>query len=266
MGVLFLPRELKRETMTANYQPLNHKQNTTHWIPPTDLTHIAGQPLLPLHAGEVALAASTMPLALTQRDGVWQLVGVAGLQPQHNLFVHEGKWLGRYQPRSVSTYDFDLQTVGKLSFLRFNLSGKLAASADSIGAQPMFQDDGRLMPAVQQIQDQLLKDAPLFVRTQKAVQALVDADVLMPYPDITGMAHSHGLYMIDEAALAKLDEAAFLTLRKAQALGIAYAVNLSLQQTHLLKRLEKYNPAVDSAADIDTLFGEGGDDTLKFNF
>lgn len=256
--------------MTANYQPLNKKTPTPfHWIPPTDLTYIAGQPLLPLHAGEVGLAASTMPLAITKIDDHWQLVAVAGLQPQHNLFVHEGKWLGRYQPRCVSTYDFDLQTVGKLSFLRFNLNGKLAASADSVGAQPMMDEQGQLSEAVEKIQEQLLKDAPLYALTQKAVHALADANVLMPYPDV-GAAHGRDggseLFAINEKALAELDDDAFLALRHAHALGIAYSVNLSLQQAHLLKRLEKYNPAVDSAADIDTLFGEGGDDTLKFNF
>lgn len=254
--------------MTANYQPLN-KKHPPHWIPPTDLTYIAGQTLLPLHAGEVALAASTMPLAISNIANNWQLVAVAGLQPQHNLFVHEGRWLGRYQPRCVSTYDFDLHTVGNLSFLRFNLNGKLAASADSVGAQAMMDAQGQLTPAVQQIQEQLLKDAPLYALTQKAVQALADADVLMPYPDV-GAAHGRDggsdLFAINEKALAELDDDAFLALRKAHALGIAYSVNLSLQQAHLLKRLEKYNPAVDSAADIDTLFGEGGDDTLKFNF
>ena len=250
--------------MTANYQPLNKKdQHHFHWTPPTDLAHIAGQPLIPLHAGEVGLAASTMPLAISKHNGAWQLVGVVGLQPQHNLFVHDGKWLGRYQPRSISTYGFDLQTVGKLSFLRFDTNSKFAASAEKVGAEAMFTADGSLTPAVQQIQDQLLKDAPLFALTEKAIQALADANVLMPYPDV-GTAHGCDLFAINEKALAELDDETFLGLRKAHALGIAYSVNLSLQQAHLLKRLEKYNPAVDSAAQVDDLFGN--DETLKFNF
>lgn len=256
--------------MSANYQILNKKHaELFHWVPPVDVSHVAGQPLLPIHAGELGVVASTMPLALAQQDGVWQLVAVAGLQPQHNLFVLNGQWLGRYQPRSVATYDFDLHTVGNLAFLRFNVNGKLAATADQAGAQPMLQADGQLTPAVQAIQDQLQKDAPLFARTQQAVQALASAGVLMPLPaalkDQLGLKLD-GLYCVDEAALAKLPDADFLALRRAQALGIAYAVNLSLQQAHLLLRLQKHNPAVDTPADVDVLFGEGGDDTLSFNF
>ncbi|MEZ2722136.1 SapC family protein [Paenalcaligenes hominis] len=256
--------------MSANYQILNQNHSEQfYWIPPANLSYIAGQPLLPLHAGELALAASTMPVAITQLGGVWQLVAVAGLQPQHNLFVLNGEWLGRYQPRCISTYDFDLHQMGKAAFLRFNLSGKLAAQADSLGAQPLMQGDGSLTPAVQTIQDQLLKDAPLFARTQQAVQALADAQVLMPWPtalvDALGMKLPE-LYCLNEAALAKLPDADFLALRQAQALGIGYGVNMSLQQGHLLLRLQRHNPAVDSADQVDVLFGSKGDDTIRFNF
>lgn len=256
--------------MSTNYQILNHKQSTLfHWIPPVNLNHVAGQTLLPLHAGEIALAASTLPLAFTQVDGQWQLVAVTGLQPQHNVFVKEGQWLGRYQPRCITTYDFDLHTLGAATFLRFNLAGKLAAAAGVLGAQPLMQADGSLTSAVQNIQDQLVKDTPLYQRTQTAVQALADAQVLMPWPqpliEQSGMKLNN-LYCLDEAALAKLPDDAFLALRKAQALGIGYGVNMSLQQVHLLVRLQQHNPAVDSSAQVDTLFGQKGDDTISFNF
>lgn len=256
--------------MSANYQILNKKNiDAFYWIPPTDITYIAGQPLLPIHAGELGPASSTMPLAFAELDGQWQLVAVAGLQPQHNLFVHNGQWLGRYQPRYVNSYDFDMQIVGNLAFLRFNVNGKLSATPEQQGAVPMMTAEGELSPAVQAIQDQLQKDSPLFARTQAAVQALADAGVLRAWPtalaEQVGMKLS-GLYCLDEAALAKLSDANFLTLRQAQAIGMAYAVNFSLQQSHLLVRLQRHNPAVDTAADVDSLFGQNGDDTIRFDF
>lgn len=256
--------------MSANYQILNHKQSQLfHWIPPVNVNHVAGQTVLPLHSGEMALAASTMPLAFTKIQGQWQLVAVVGVQPQHNAFVKEGQWLGRYQPRCISTYDFDLHTLGAATFLRFNLAGKLAAAAGVMGSQPLMQADGSLSPAVQSIQDQLVKDTPLYLRTQAAVQALAQAQVLMPWPDAllqqSGMKLNQ-LYCLDEGALAKLPDQDFLALRQAQALGMGYGVNMSLQQVHLLVRLQRHNPAVDSATQVDTLFGNKGDDTISFNF
>jgi hypothetical protein len=71
--------------------------------------------------------------------------------------------------------------------------------------------------------------------------------------------------MIDEKAMAQLEDAAFLTLRRAQALPIAYALNLSIPQTHLLARLARLNPGeVAPPENLDELFE--GDDDLSFDF
>ena len=70
--------------------------------------------------------------------------------------------------------------------------------------------------------------------------------------------------MLDEKALAKLDDKAFLALRPFGALAMGYAVNLSLGQTHILGRLQKLNPAKKSEeiADLEAFFEE--DDNLSF--
>lgn len=258
--------------MNTHFQPLTSKQpDKFTWIPPTDVEHVAGQPLLPLHAGELAMAATTMPLALAQIDGVWNVVAVAGLQPQHNLFVRDGVWLGRYQPACIATYDFDMQVVGDFMLMRFNTAGKLSANPGALGAESMYDDQGQLTPKVAEIQAQLKRTAPLLHLTQQAVQALADAGVLMPWPaslmDKIGMKLP-GLYLVDEAALARLPAETFLALRDKKALGIAYAINLSVYQGHLLVRLNRHNPAIDTADDVDVLFGEklDDDDTLKFDF
>lgn len=258
--------------MKAHYQPLNaNKADAFYWIPPTDVEHVAGQPLLPLHAGELAMAATTMPVALAQIDGQWNLVAVAGLQPQHNLFVQNGNWIGRYQPACIATYDFDMQVVSELMLLRFNTAGKLSANAGAVGAEPMYDANKQLSPKVAAIRQQLIKNTPLYTHTQKAAQALADAGVLTPWPEKlsnqVGMK-LQGLYHVNEATLARLSDESFLKLRQAKALGIAYAVNLSLFQSHLLVRLNKHNPAVDSPEDVDTLFNEGDndDDILRFDY
>ncbi len=74
-----------------------------------------------------------------------------------------------------------------------------------------------------------------------------------------------GLYMADEKALAQLDGETFLTLRKAEALPIAYAVNLSIPQAHLLARLARLHPShVAAPANLDSFFD--GDEDLSFDF
>lgn len=57
-----------------------------------------------------------------------------------------------------------------------------------------------------------------------------------------------------------------LARRKAQALAVAYALNLSIVQTHLLARLARLNGASHVAPEnLDELFGEG-DEEISFNF
>lgn len=103
--------------------------------------------------------------------------------------------------------------------------------------------------------------------TQKAVKALVKAKVVTHWPEALqsqlGLTVD-GLHMIDEKALSQLDHEVFLELRKAQALPIAYAVNLSIPQTHLLARLARLHPG--SGATPDNLDATFGDDDEEFSF
>jgi len=104
---------------------------------------------------------------------------------------------------------------------------------------------------------------------KKALAALNTAQLIVPWPEhllaSLGM-RIPGLHMVDETALAKLDDQAFLNLRSAQALPLAYALNLSLQQAHLLSRLARLNPGTAAVPeDLDTVFGND-DDEFTFDF
>lgn len=260
--------------MTANYQTLI-PNSPLHWTPPSNLQHLATRTQLPLNGAELGQAASTMPLALKKMDGTWQLIAVTGVQPDHNLFIQNGKWLGQYQPHALSTDGFQLQPIGSKLFLQFDTNSPLAARADALGAEAFFTPDGSYTDTVQTVLQQLQQQQARATQTQHAVQALVDAGVVTPWPSalVAQIGISiDGLHCIDEAALAALDDSTFLGLRRAQALGIAYGVNLSLQQCHLLLRLQRLNPAVEATSssptptDASSLFDEGRDDTLRFNW
>jgi|TARA_A100001518_G_scaffold3542_1_gene3914 hypothetical protein len=240
------------------------------WHPPSDVSFMATQPLVPLHAGELAKAASSMPLALVREGREWKLVGVAGFQPNHNLFIKEGKWVGNYQPQALKTWPFVVINVGEKGIMALDReSGVLAASVDEPGAAPFFDSHGEPAPALQAVLAILKENHAKQQATQRALAALNTAGVITPWPEnlITSLGMQvKGLHMINEQALAQLESDAFLTLRKAQALPIAYALNLSLQQTHLLTRLARLNPgSVAAPENLDELFGEG-DDELTFDF
>lgn len=214
------------------------------WHVPVDITHLQQHALIPLHAGELAKAAASMPLALVKQGAQWQLVAVCGLQPLHNLFIKNGQWLGSHQPVWLCSYPFNMVLVGDKAIATFDQDCGLL---DPRGlGEPFFTQANQLTPAVSQRIESLKATLGLQVATQKAITALEQAGLITPWPeplkDSTGM-QIEGLHMVNEKAMAQLPDEAFLPLRKAQALPIAYAVNLSIHQAHLLQRLSRLQGA-----------------------
>ncbi|XKH59381.1 SapC family protein [Halomonas sediminis] len=236
------------------------------WHPPIDLSFAADKALIPLHAGELAKAAATMPLALIKEAREWRLVGVCGLEPGHNLFIKQGKWLGNYRPAWLSTYPFEIVTVGEKGLVTFDRNSGLLGAEEG---EPFFDENGQMTEAVSERVEALKISHRKHQATQKALSALAKAKIITPWPETLqnqlGLSLD-GLHMIDEKALSQLDDETFLSLRKAQALPIAYAVNLSLPQTHLLARLARLNPGnVAAPENLDAVFGED-DEELNFDF
>ncbi|XKH59390.1 SapC family protein [Halomonas sediminis] len=237
------------------------------WHPPIDLGFAADKALIPLHAGELAKAAATLPLALVKENREWRLVGVCGIESGHNLFIKQGKWLGHYRPEWLSTWPFEIVVVGEKGLVTFDRNSSLLDEDDA--GEPFFTTDGQMTEAVSERVEALKASHRKQQATRKALNALAKAKVITPWPDALqsqlGLS-INGLHMIDEKALSQLDDETFLSLRKAQALPIAYAVNLSLPQTHLLARLARLNPGnVAAPENLDAVFGED-DEELNFDF
>ena len=117
-------------------------------------------------------------------------------------------------------------------------------------------------------QGKLVADHPRKQQTQNALKALIEAKVLMPWPE--GLVEKHemaidGLLTLNEKALAQLPDEDYLALRKVGAIALGYALSFSLNQLHLIGRLKRLNgkkQAVDQV-DLEKFFGED-DDGLKF--
>lgn len=235
------------------------------WYTPNDLSFAANKALIPLHAGELAKAAATMPLALIKENREWRLISVCGIETGHNLFIKDGKWLSNYPPAWLSSYPFEIVTVGEKGLVTFDRDSGLLGVEEG---EPFFDEQGQMGEAVAIRVEALKTSHRKHQATQKALSALAKAKVITPWPEAL---HSqlglsiNGLHMIDEKALSQLDDETFLSLRKAQALPIAYAVNLSLPQTHLLGRLARLNPGyVTAPENLDSFFDS--DEDLSFDF
>lgn len=234
------------------------------WQPPADVAFAAEKALVPLHAGEIAKAASTLPLALYKEGREWRLMAVCGLTPSHNLFIRDGKWLGNYTPAWFESWPFYTMEIGGKSIVLFDRECGLLNQ----GVEPFFDSQGQPTERTQKAVKTLTATAKPHRMTQAALSALSKAGVITPWPESLRQQLSmelDGLHMIDERALAQLEDSDFLALRKQNALAVAYAVNFSIQQTHLLARLARLNPDIaNTPKSLDEIFGD--DDDLTFVF
>lgn len=236
------------------------------WHPPHDFGFATDTALIPLHAGELAKAAAAMPIALVKEGREWRLVAVCGIEPGHNLFIKDGKWLGHYRPEWLSTYPFEIVSVGEKGVVTFDRdSGLLGTEGEG---EPFFDAEGQMTQAVATRVEALKTAYRKQQATHKALSVLGTLGLIVPWPEALqsqlGLSID-GLHMIDEKALAQLGDESFLTLRRAQALPIAYAVNLSIPKTHLLARLARLNPgSVAAPESLDDFFED--DEELSFDF
>lgn len=236
------------------------------WHAPIDVGFACSRGVIPVHAGELAKAAVTMPIAVIRAARGWQLVAVCGLNPERNVFIQNGQWLGHYQPQWLSTFPFSVIRLGERGVLTFDRDSGLLA--DDGSGEPFFTEEGAMHSTVVAVLDRLKTSFGPQQATDKALTALQQAGLLMPWPErlqtSVGM-QVPGLHMINEQAMMTLADEHFLALRKAQALPIAYALNLSIQQTHLLARLARLNPdEMTPPENLDELFNE--EDDIRFDF
>ncbi|MCM5704925.1 SapC family protein [Larsenimonas salina] len=235
------------------------------WLPSHTLDFAADQPLVPLHAGEMAEAAFSMPLALASLGGTWQLVGVCGLTSERNVFIKQGQWLGQYRPQWLTTWPFDVLKAGDRRVVTFDQASNLLSEQSG---EPFFDDKGQPCGRTAEIIATLKASWGKQQTTQSAVAALYEAGLLTPWPESlqsrVGMTMPE-VHMVDERRLAALDDTAFLKLRASQALPVAYAVNLSLSQAHLLARMARHNPGTEAMQEgFERLFADNDD--LIFDF
>jgi len=216
------------------------------WRRPDNHGFAAADPLIPTFGGELFRLAPIMPVAFVEQSGRRQLMAVLSLSPGRNMFVGpDGRWLGSYVPVFFRSYPFRLlQPDGTdESVLCVDEDSKLIVAGHEAG-EDFLDAKGGPSAAVKPIVDLLTEVERSRKTTQVAVSALFEAGVVQPWK-ITlktpgGEQVIGGLHRIDEAALNALEDEAFVKLRKAGALPVAYAQILSMGQLGVFDLLARF--------------------------
>ena len=221
--------------------PERHAQK--QWKPSTGYAFAAEDNVIPLVGVESSKAVSSMPTGFIEQEAGYQLVGITSLRPGTNLYVApNGKWLGTYIPAALRGYPFKLvqqESADKL-ILCINEASGLVVEGEEDG-MAFFDDQDKPSQVVKDILNFLNSVEASRTLTQVAVDALADAGLIIPWEinlkQDEEVVPVRGLFQIDEAALNKMDDEDFLTVRKAGGLPVAYAQLLSKNQTGVLERL-----------------------------
>lgn len=241
------------------------------WKKFSNYSFISADAVLPLVAAELSKAVMTMPVAFMRQGEQYVLVAMLGLKTGKNLFVTpDGRWIGQYVPAAARSYPFMLARNENQEFvLCFDeVSGLIG---DGIVGEALFAAEGAPSEEIEKILSFLNQIEQNRVVTTTAVEVLEKHGCIVPW-NITLKAGEderkiEGLFQIDEAALNALSEEAFLELRQAGSLIIAYCQLLSMQHLPVLGQLADARapkvPVTDNGKDLDLSFlSEGG----VFNF
>ncbi len=221
------------------------------WKRPANYGFAANDAVVPIVGMEAATAGVNMPLAFVRQQNLTQLVTITGPVAGENVFVaKDGRWLGAYIPAVLRSYPFRLARIeGREEMALCIEEGSLADSGE-----PLYDAEGNLAPQVKNSATMLEIQEKSRQQTMFAAAALSDAGVLTPWEikfksskDGAEVAMK-GLLKVDEKALAAIDDAAFLKLRKMGALPLAYAQLISMSRLSSLSRMAEMREKLAAAS------------------
>lgn len=241
------------------------------WRRPVDMRHAAQTAAAALVASELPHAMHAFPLVfLPQGDGFIP-AALLGLRPQESLLVSpEGRWQAGYIPAALRVYPFAFVQApdGQRVLCVDEDSGLVTQGAEG---EAFFTAEGQPSKALTEVLEALrVMDGgrPLL---EKSCAELTAQGLIQPW-DLRWRAADgseqriEGVFRIDEAAMQKVSDEAFLRLRHSGALPLAYAQLLSMHRAEVLVRLAQSRaPAVKPSSGQDDLAFLSREGVLRFD-
>ncbi|GAB2795170.1 SapC family protein [Halomonas shantousis] len=253
----------------ASFVPVSRERHAQqHWLPQRGYEFAAHQAVVPIVFAELSQTIKHFPLGFVQQGEHYQLVALTGLSNERNLYVnHDGRWLAGYVPAALRGHPFALgQGENDQWVLCVNESMTLEAADQG---EAFFDDQGEPARRVRETFEFLQQRERNRRLTDQACRLLGELGVVEPWPLKVETDDKpltlNGLHRINETALNALEGDAFLQLRRAGALPLAYAQLLSMQQLSQLTERARYLANQTPMQNEDFSFGEG-DDELRFDF
>ena len=213
-----------------------------------------------MFGAEFSRAALSLPIAFLPMEGRFFPRALLSLIPGKNLFIApDGRWLGSYVPAILRGYPFRLAETpdGQKVLVVDTDSGLIHEGSQH---EAFVGEDGKLSPVLAEILNFLTQVENTKAPTANACDALQALEIIVPW-EITlrteqGDKQIDGLFKIDEARLNALTDDAYLSLRQAGALPLAYCQMLSMHHLPMLSKLVDAHSKHAQSVQADTLAKE----------
>lgn len=218
---------------SANSVPVSRQRHARwRWLQPRNLAFARTLDAVVVVKPEVEAAAAALPLAFILEAGVPELVAVLH-SPGAPHIVDDGQnWTTSYVPSLLRAWPFSLSTLAD-GATELRVADPSPLVTQEAEGERFFEDDGRPGTEMARVIQFFGNWDASRRATRTASMALAALDLLQPSRESWGEA---GLLHVDRARLEALDDAAFLSLRRQGALGVAHAQLLSLQHLRPVKR------------------------------
>lgn len=259
----------------VRYVPLSRQRHVgMKWSRPRTFGFAAQEALVPVVGFEISAVATNMPMGFIKDKERFVLVAILSLEPARNLFtLPDGRWLtGRYIPAMFRAYPFRMLRRPDADQLVLCIDEEAGLMGDGPEGEALFDETGGPSASI--------GDVVRFIETlekgrleiEAGVAALVEADLIVPW-EVRGMHQDrkvalNGMHRIDEQRLQKLDDTAFLRLRRSAALQIAHAQLISTSCLGSLAQLSelhrRYAETAGQGVNLSQLISDGSNDLLRF--
>jgi SapC len=259
----------------VKFVPLSRQRHGgMRWSRPKTYGFAAQEASVPVAGLELAAVATNMPMGFIKVKERLHLVALLSLEPRRNLFTHpDGRWIAdSYIPAMFRSYPFRMLRHSDGDKVVLCVDEEAGLVTDGAGNEQFFDEAGQPTKAIGEIAKFLEALERSRREMQVGIEALAAAGVIVPW-ELKAFHESRefpiqGIHRIEEQLLHKLDDEAFLKLRRAGALPVAYAQLVSMLRLEFLSRLAQHHRTYAASAgkrvDLSNLLSDGNNDLLQF--
>jgi hypothetical protein len=229
----------------ANFVPVKKEQHQKLKIANTrNISHIAGQHIIPVAAVEYAQASASFPLVLVKNPDSerFRSVAMLGLEAGENLFLKDDKWTALSMPQSISMVPFSL---GLDPEKENTLTACIDLDSEFVGEDKdlaLFEDDGKESEVLANVQKALGRLFDNEKMTENFINELQDNDLLQEIELNIALATGEkkklvGMSTINEEKVKNLSDDKVLDFHKRGLFVPIYSMLGSLAQINNLVKL-----------------------------